>query len=105
MINGLPAFNITQPTNGMQPIHGMHTYGQTGFEVLANQVTLASNQECNKKQDMKPADDDPFRMYWVRELDGTYLLRNRLTIDSGDLGDCRWYALDGKFYAVRLSSG
>jgi hypothetical protein len=42
-----------------------------------------------KKQDMKPADDDPFRMYWVREQDNTWSQRNRLTIDSGDIGDCR----------------
>jgi hypothetical protein len=41
-------------------------------------------------------------MYWVRELDGTFTQRNRLTIDSGDIGDCRWYAQDGVFYSVRL---
>jgi hypothetical protein len=58
----------------------------------------------NKKQEMKPADDDPMRMYWVRELDGTYSQRNRLTIDSGDIGDCRWYTHGGVFYAVRLPS-
>lgn len=45
--------------------------------------------DANKKQDMKPADDDPFRIYWVRELDNTWSQRNRLTIDSGDIGDVR----------------
>lgn len=105
MVNGVPTFNIAQPAYGMQPQYGMHSYGQTGSELLANQIAIAANQECNAKQEMKPADDDPFRMYWVRELDGTYLLRNRVTIDSGDIGDVRWFALDGKFYAVRLPRG
>jgi hypothetical protein len=52
-------------------------------------------------QDFKPADDDPTRFYWVRELDGNWTQRNRLTIDH--LGDCRWYLADaGYFYAIRL---
>jgi hypothetical protein len=58
----------------------------------------------NKKQEMKPADDDPMRMYWCRELDNTWTQRNRLTIDSGDIGECRWFAMDGQFYVVRLPS-
>lgn len=45
--------------------------------------------DANKKQDMKPSDDDPHRMYWVREIDNTWTQRNRLTIDSGDIGDVR----------------
>jgi hypothetical protein len=89
--------NITQPTFG--------TYGQTGSEVLAQQLAYAQASNVNQKQEMKPADDDPFRMYWVREQDGTWTQRNRLTIDSGDIGDCRWYAMDGQFYAVRLFDG
>lgn len=93
---GLPTFSITQPPFG--------TFGQTGYEVLQSQMATAQGLEMNKKQEMKPADDDPMRMYWVRELDGTYTQRNRLTIDSGDIGDCRWYADNGVFYAVRLPS-
>jgi hypothetical protein len=69
-------------------------------------VATAQGLEMNKKQEMKPSDDDPLRMYWVRELDGTYTQRNRLTIDSGDIGEVRWYVHDGGvFYAVRLPSG
>ena len=56
----------------------------------------------NDKQEMKPANDDPSKEYWVRELDGNWTQRNRMTIDSGDIGKCRWYAVDGVFYAVRL---
>lgn len=84
-----------------QPAFG--TIGLTGSELLAQQLAMAENLGMNQKQDMKPADDDPMRMYWVRELDGSYSQRNRLTIDSGDIGECRWYAQDGAFYAVRLS--
>ncbi len=79
--------------------------GQTGFEVQCNQLVLAGESDINKKQEMKPADDDAMRFYWVREEDGTWTQRNRMTIDSGDIGDCRWYALDGMFYAVRLPKG
>lgn len=95
-VNGFPAFNIGQAPYG---------YGQTGGEVLAGQMALAQESDINKKQEMKPADDDPFRMYWCREQDGTWTQRNRLTIDSGDIGDCRWYSMDGQFYAIRLSDG
>ena len=89
-----PTFHINQPAH--------HTIGLTGAELLNQQLATAQGLEMNKKQEMKPADDDPLRMYWVRELDGTYTQRNRLTIDSGDIGECRWYAQDGVFYAVRL---
>lgn len=92
--NGLPTFHINQPSH--------HTIGLTGTELLNQQLATAQGLEMNKKQEMKPADDDPMRMYWVREFDGTYTQRNRLTIDSGDIGECRWYAQDGVFYAVRL---
>ena len=87
----------------MQPSYG--SLGQTGTEVLAQQMAYAQASNINDKQEMKPADDDPFRMYWVREHDNTWTQRNRITIDSGDIGDCRWYAMDGQFYAVRLPSG
>jgi hypothetical protein len=105
---------LTQPQPVYQPQYGMPgvsmpqppfgTWGQTQNEVLWNQMARAQNPAMNKRQEMKPADDDPYRMYWVRETDGTWTQRNRLTIDSGDIGDCRWYAMDGHFYAVRLPS-
>jgi hypothetical protein len=93
-ITGLPTFTLQQPT--------FSTFGQTGYEVLNSQLATAQGLEMNKKQEMKPSDDDPMRMYWCRELDGTWTQRNRLTIDSGDIGSCRWYVHDGVFYAVRL---
>lgn len=64
----------------------MNTYGATGSEIQLQQMQIP---EASKKQDMKPSDDDPFRLYWVRELDDTWTQRNRLTIDSGDIGEIR----------------
>lgn len=93
-MTGFPTYHINQPAQ--------NTFGFTATEVLNQQMATAQGLEMNKQQEMKPADDDPMRMYWVRELDGTFTQRNRLTIDSGDIGDCRWYAQDGVFYAVRL---
>ncbi|KAH7348478.1 hypothetical protein BKA65DRAFT_454707 [Rhexocercosporidium sp. MPI-PUGE-AT-0058] len=92
--NGYPSFNISQPAYG--------TYGYTGTEMLMQNMGHAVHPDFSKKQEMKPSDDDPYRMYWCREPDNTWTQRNRMTIESGDIGDCRWYATDGQFYAVRL---
>lgn len=89
-----------QPFNIQQPQY--NTLGYTGNEMLMQNMGLAQNPSFAKKQEMKPADEDPFRMYWCREKDGTWTQRNRLTIESGDIGECRWYAVDGQFYAVKL---
>lgn len=74
--------------------------GQTAGEVAAGYMT---NPELNEPQDFKPADENPGRMYMVRQLDGQYIQMSRATIDSfGDKG-ARWYCTDdGVFYAVRL---
>ncbi|KAB8289795.1 hypothetical protein EYC80_010428 [Monilinia laxa] len=86
---------------GYVPQPAMNTHGATSSEIQMQQM---QTPDANKKQDMKPADDDPFRMYWVRELDNTWTQRNRMAIDSGDIGDVRWYVTEGVFYAVRLES-
>lgn len=90
-------------THIQQPAFG--TIGLTGSEVLAQQIQTAHGLKMDEPDDMKPADDDKHRFYWVRELDDSWTQRSRMTIDSGDIGECRWYAKDGAFYAVRLSSG
>ncbi|TGO62367.1 hypothetical protein BCON_0020g00400 [Botryotinia convoluta] len=72
---------------GYVPQPAMGTYGATGSEIQLQQMQIP---EASKKQDMKPSDDDPFRMYWVRELDDTWTQRNRMTIDSGDIGEIRF---------------
>jgi hypothetical protein len=75
--------------------------GATASEVAADQVKFAYENGLFEPQDFKPADDDPSRYYYVREVDGVWTQRNRYTIDN--LGDCRWYITDsGYFYAVRL---
>ncbi|CZT48770.1 uncharacterized protein RSE6_09517 [Rhynchosporium secalis] len=89
---GYPNFSIHQPDHGA-------TYGYTGGEMLMQNMGQAVHPDFTKKQEMQPSDPDQFRMYWCREPDNTWTQRNRLTIESGDIGDCRWYATDGQFYA------
>ncbi|KAL5322710.1 hypothetical protein ACEPPN_010685 [Leptodophora sp. 'Broadleaf-Isolate-01'] len=91
---GYPSFNISQPAHG--------TYGHTGAEMLMQNMGQTIHPDFTKKQEMKPSDPDPYRMYWCREPDNTWTQRNRMTIESGDIGDCRWYVTEGQFYAVRL---
>lgn len=72
-------------------------------DILSQQLPMTQNPalEINEGQQMQPDDPDRFRMYWVRELDDTWTQRNRVTIDSGDLGRIKWYAMHGGiFYAV-----
>lgn len=74
--------------------------GLTGTEVAALNNAYAARSNVDEPQDIKPADPDPSRMYRVRELDGTWVLFNRFTIDRGPY---RWYVTDdGVFYAVKL---
>ncbi|KAI0902258.1 hypothetical protein F4806DRAFT_490730 [Annulohypoxylon nitens] len=76
--------------------------GKTGMEVQLEQYHTALNNKALEGQDIAPADPDPSRMYYCRELDGEWTLRNRFGIDN--MGDCRWYVLPGGvFYAVRLA--
>lgn len=89
----------SQPTPvHCDPVLGI---GRTQGEIAAEQRQFAEANNLFQPQDFKPSDDDPSRYYMVREVDGVWTQRNRLTIDS--LG-CRWYLADeGYFYAVRLS--
>ncbi|KAH8198108.1 hypothetical protein TruAng_007729 [Truncatella angustata] len=68
-----------------------------------NTIELLNSMHKNntlEPQGFKPEDDDPSRMYCVRELDGNWTQRNRMTIDNLP---CRWYITPhGAFYAVRL---
>ncbi|KAI1378263.1 hypothetical protein F4677DRAFT_389050 [Hypoxylon crocopeplum] len=76
--------------------------GKTPNEMRMEQYHIAMNNKALEGQDMSPADPDPSRMYYCRELDGEWTLRNRYSIDH--MGDCRWYVLPGGvFYAVRLA--
>ncbi|KAI1335477.1 hypothetical protein F5Y15DRAFT_419772 [Xylariaceae sp. FL0016] len=74
--------------------------GKTGDEHMADLAYAAQFNKANEPQDMKPADDNPSRMYWCRELNGDWTHRSRFSIDRMDCW--RWYVLDGGvFYAVR----
>lgn len=105
MVNGGPAPAMPGtffPPPAYNPIHNEPAtgIGQTASEVAA---ACMMNPELNEPQDFKPADENPSRMYMVRQLDGQYIQMSRATIDSfGDKG-VRWYCMDdGVFYAVRL---
>lgn len=75
--------------------------GRTAGEEQLRQIKFAHANKLYEPQDFKPADDDPSRFYYVREVDGNWTQRNRFTIDH--MGDCRWYVTDeGWFYAIRL---
>ena len=106
LVHGGPA-PMGQPTFMMpgnatfQPIHNEPAtgIGQTAGQVAAGYM---ANSELNEPQDFKPADENPSRMYMVRQLDGQYIQMPRITIDSFGKG-ARWYVTDdGVFYAVRL---
>lgn len=88
------------PGNGGNPpeVSGL---GRTQGEETVRQLQFAHANKLFEPQEFKPADDDPSRFYYVREVDGNWTQRNRFTIDQ--MGDCRWYVTDeGWFYAVRL---
>lgn len=93
---GVPVF----AGNGGNPpdVSGL---GRTQGEETLRQLQFAHANKLFEPQEFKPADDDPSRFYYVREVDGNWTQRNRFTIDH--MGDCRWYVTDeGWFYAVRL---
>ena len=93
------SFGSNPPSHPMPPdISGV---GRTPQEEQLRQVQFAYSNQLFEPQEFKPADDDPSRFYYVRELDGNWTQRNRFSIDH--MGNCRWFITDeGWFYAVRL---
>ncbi|KAK4123452.1 hypothetical protein N657DRAFT_644997 [Parathielavia appendiculata] len=93
LIAGLPA----QPPVHVEPAMGV---GLTPNETIAENVRIAQNNKAYEPQDFKPADPDPYRMYWFRELNGHWAVFPRRQIDRLN---ARWYRTDDSvFYAVRL---
>lgn len=75
--------------------------GKTKAEVDAENQSSALHNQMNEPQDIKPADDDPSRMYWCREHDGEWIPRARFALDR--MGNFRWYVTEnGVFYAKML---
>jgi len=86
----------------------VHTFnpaiGLTASQVQAQQLQVAQNLGMNVSQKTQPGDPNPDLYYWVRERDDTWTQRDRRTIDSGQLGDIRWYTQGpGLYYAERLA--
>ncbi|KAH8673680.1 hypothetical protein BX600DRAFT_433295 [Xylariales sp. PMI_506] len=74
--------------------------GKTSSETMHELLESMHKGNLLEPQDIKPADDDPSRMYLCRELDNNWTKRSRFTIDRLP---CRWYLTPwGAFYAVRL---
>lgn len=94
MIGGQPVPDVSS----LAPdILGM---GRTRSEFAAEQANAAVFNEANLPQEFQPADPNPGRMYWVRQVDDEWVQMSRATIDN--LG-CRWFIWPtGVFYAVRL---
>lgn len=93
-----PPGNNPPITTAIPDVAGL---GKTPAEETLRQVQFAYDNGLFEPQDFKPADDNPSRYYYVREVDGNWTQRNRFAIDH--MGDCRWYVTDeGWFYAVRL---
>jgi hypothetical protein len=91
---GVPA----QPPVHVEPAMGV---GLTPNETIAENVRMAQNNKAYEPQDIKPADPDPYRMYWFRELNGHWAIFPRRQIDRLD---ARWYRTnEGVFYAIRLT--
>lgn len=103
LVNGGPA--PMMPGTFPPVMNPIHNEPATGIGQTASEVASAflTNPELNEPQDFKPADDNPSRMYMVRQLDGQYIQMPRATIDSFGKNGARWYCTDdGVFYAVRL---
>ncbi|AEO57773.1 hypothetical protein MYCTH_2118259 [Thermothelomyces thermophilus ATCC 42464] len=100
-VNGNPpqiAGLQAHPPVHVEPALGV---GLTPTETMAQNIRIAQNNKGYEPQDFKPADPDPYRMYWFRELNGHWAVFPRRQIDRLD---ARWYRTDdGVFYAVRLS--
>ncbi|KAF4453098.1 hypothetical protein F53441_4158 [Fusarium austroafricanum] len=95
----VPVFAGNVP--GGQHLPDVTGVGRTAGEEQLRQIQFAHANKMYEPQDFKPADDDPSRFYYVREVDGNWTQRNRFTIDH--MGDSKWYVTDeGWFYAVRL---
>lgn len=77
-------------------------YGYTSREQRERNIEIAKHNKVYEPQNIAPTDPDMSRMYWVRELDGSWAQHSRLTIESGDIGAFTWYIDNdgGAFYAA-----
>ncbi|KAI9809490.1 MAG: hypothetical protein M1826_003881 [Phylliscum demangeonii] len=55
---------------------------KTEDEVSARMLALAQEQGVNRPVPLVPQGATPGQMWWVRDLDGTYVLRNTYTIEN-----------------------
>ncbi|KAL2164430.1 hypothetical protein VTH06DRAFT_3646 [Thermothelomyces fergusii] len=100
-MNGTPPQIVGLPVHPPVHVEPALGIGLTPSETMAQNIRMAQNNKAYEPQDFKPADPDPYRLYWFRELNGHWAVFPRRQIDRLD---ARWYRTDdGVFYAVRLS--
>lgn len=94
---------VAQPAPVAQPQPAMVAASNVHEQ---RQIQEAVNNGVYEKVDFEPRDDDMLKLYWCRETDGEWTLRNRLTMDQKEVfGDYIWYLTgQGLWYAVRKRS-
>lgn len=98
-----PRYSTFPPAQIPGHINAPFGTGLTAQEAADRDIAYARNSNVYEAQDFAPRDPDPNRMYMVRGLDGNWALHNRVTIESGDLGEYTWYmdpTKNNAFYVV-----
>ncbi|KAK4196529.1 hypothetical protein QBC40DRAFT_234186 [Triangularia verruculosa] len=75
--------------------------GLTQSERLAADIEHAMKESCFEPQDFMPVNKDPYKEWWVMEMDGNWGLYQRRQIDKLKH---KWCVRDGWFYAKRLEA-
>ncbi|RBR25798.1 uncharacterized protein FIESC28_01391 [Fusarium coffeatum] len=101
----VPVFAGNVPGGGgcSQHIPEVMGVGRTAGEEQLRQIKFAHANKLHEPQDFKPADDDPSRFYYVREVDGNWTQRNRFTIDH--MGDSKWRSVSRATVHEKHESG
>ncbi|KAK0661246.1 hypothetical protein QBC41DRAFT_382993 [Cercophora samala] len=85
-----------QPRVHFEPALGI---GLTQSERLAADIERAKMEGCFEPHEFMPTNRDPFKEWWVEEVDGHWGLYQRRQIDQFKH---KWCVRDGWFYAKRL---
>lgn len=81
--HGVPRASAVQMGNGNSTAANSYVWrGLTKEEVDAQNLRIARNVGATQPRQLVPADAQPGQMWWVRELDGSWTLRNTYTIQN-----------------------
>jgi len=76
--------------------------GLTESETAAKNAQDGIRNGASDGGEFVPKSNDPYKKYWVQELNGTKVTMQRRVIDRMNV---RWVIRDGNFVAVRLDVG